>query len=89
MVARFIRGSIHGSFHWRYVPRPQGRYHMSLSTIFNSIDQYVKLPAWLQFVGLMLAFGGLIFIDHPGAKLVAYVGLGISAAGFAYDKIYP
>ncbi len=62
---------------------------MSLSTIFNSVDQYIKIKPWLQFVGLMLAFGGLIFIDHHGAKLVAYVGLGISAAGFVYDSIYP
>lgn len=58
-------------------------------SFLDKIDQYVKLPAWLQFVGLMLAFGGLIFIDHSFAKLVAYVGLGISAAGFTYDKIYP
>jgi len=63
---------------------------MSFSTILNSIDKYVRLPAWLQFVGLMLAFGGLIFIgDHHFAKVVAYTGLGVSSAGFAYNLIYP
>jgi hypothetical protein len=62
---------------------------MSLSSLFDTIDKYVKLGPWLQFVGLMLAFGGLIFIDHSFAKLVAYVGLGVSAAGFVYDRIYP
>jgi hypothetical protein len=57
---------------------------------FN-IDKFVKLPAWLQFVGLMLAFGGLLFInDYPDpAKLVTYLGLGVSSAGFAYTLIYP
>ena len=55
---------------------------------FN-IDNYIKIKPWLQFVGLMLAFGGLVFIDHSYAKLVAYVGLGVSSAGFAYDLIYP
>jgi hypothetical protein len=61
-----------------------------LSTVLNKIDQYVRLPAWLQFVGLMLAFGGLIFInEYHAAKLVAYAGLGVSSAGFCYDLIYP
>ena len=55
---------------------------------FN-IDNYIKIKPWLQFVGLMLAFGGLVFIDHSYAKLVVYVGLGVSSAGFAYDLIYP
>jgi hypothetical protein len=58
---------------------------MSLSTIFNSIDQYIKIQPWLQFVGYMLAFGGLV-LRHP---LVAYVGLGVSMAGWLYEKIYP
>ena len=62
---------------------------MSLSTILSSFSQAVKLKPWLQFVGYMLAFGGLIFIEHPGAKVVAYVGLGVSMAGYLYNKIYP
>lgn len=63
---------------------------MSLSTIFASIDKDIKIAPWLQFVGLMLAFGGLIFIgEYHAAKLVAYVGLGVSSAGFAYNLIYP
>ncbi len=57
---------------------------------FN-IEQYVILAPWLQFVGLMLAFGGLAFIvDYPHlAKFVLFGGLGVSAAGFVYEKIYP
>jgi hypothetical protein len=62
---------------------------MSLSTVLNSVNNYVKLKPWLQFVGYMLTFGGLIFITHPVAKLVAYVGLGVSMAGYLYNKIYP
>jgi len=55
---------------------------------FN-IDNYVKLPPWLQFVGYMLIAGGLIFLSHKFGLLVAYLGLGISFAGFCYDLIYP
>ena len=62
---------------------------MNFSNILDTVDKYIKIAPWLQFVGLMLAFGGLVFIDHNHAKLVAYIGLGVSMAGFAYDKIYP
>lgn len=62
---------------------------MNLSTILSSVDKYIKIKSWLQFVGYMLAFGGLVFIEHPLAKVVAYVGLGVSMAGFLYDMIYP
>jgi hypothetical protein len=60
-------------------------------SLLDKLDKYVKLAPWLQFVGLMLAFGGLIFIgDYPDpAKLVSYFGLGVSSAGFAYNLIYP
>jgi len=54
-------------------------------SLLDKIDQYVKLPAWLQFVGYMLIAGGLI-LKHP---LVSFAGLGISMAGWLYDKIYP
>ncbi len=52
--------------------------------LLDKIDQYVKLPAWLQFVGYMLAFGGLV-VKHP---VITYVGLGVSMAGWLYEKIY-
>jgi len=58
---------------------------MSLSTILNQVDQYIKVKPWLQFVGYMLAFGGLVS-RHP---MLAYVGLGVSMAGWLYTKIYP
>jgi hypothetical protein len=62
---------------------------MNLSTILNSVDKYIKIKPWLQFVGYMLAFGGLVFIEHPIAKVVAFLGLGVSMAGYLYEKIYP
>lgn len=55
---------------------------------FN-LSNYVKLPAWLQFVGLMLALGGLLALNHFFGKPLAYLGIGVSFAGFVYDKIYP
>lgn len=55
---------------------------------FNILN-YVKLPAWLQFVGLMLAVGGLLAIHRWFGVPLAYVGIGVSFAGFIYDKIYP
>ena len=54
---------------------------------FN-IENYVKLAPWLQFVGLMLAVGGLIGSHHWFGVPLAYVGIGVSFAGFVYDKIY-
>lgn len=62
---------------------------MKISALLSSVDKYIKIAPWLQFVGYMLAFGGLIFIEHPVAKIIAYVGLGVSMAGYLYDKIYP
>jgi hypothetical protein len=62
---------------------------MTFQSILDSVDKYVRLPNWLQFTGLMLAFGGLIYVNHPLGKLVAFVGLGVSAAGFCYSLIYP
>ena len=54
------------------------------------ISKYVKLAPWLQFVGLMLVIGGLVFIQEFPlvSKVVAYVGTGVSFAGFIYDRIY-
>jgi len=64
---------------------------MSLSTILDSIDQYIKIQPWLQFVGYMLAFGGTIgaALNHKTGFYVAFVGLGVSMAGWLYKKIYP
>jgi hypothetical protein len=54
-----------------------------------NLSNYVKLAPWLQFVGLMLALGGLLALSHWIGKPLAYVGIGVSFAGFVYDKIYP
>jgi hypothetical protein len=57
---------------------------MTFQSILDSVDKYIKIQAWLQFTGYMLAFGGLV-AKHP---LVAYVGLGVSMAGWLYNLIY-
>ena len=64
---------------------------MSLSSVLANIDKYVKLPAWLTFVGYMLVAGGLIGQRYHAefGTAVAYVGLGVSMAGWLYDRIYP
>lgn len=54
-------------------------------SLLSAFESNVKIGPWLQFVGYMLAFGGLIFAGH----IAAFVGLGVSMAGFLYNKIYP
>lgn len=55
---------------------------------FN-FENYVKIGPWLQFVGLMLVFGGLVAHSHWVGIPVAYVGAAVSLAGFVYNEIYP
>lgn len=54
-----------------------------------SLSNYVKLAPWLQFVGLMLVLWGLLALSHWFGKPLAFVGVGVSFAGFIYHKIYP
>jgi hypothetical protein len=58
-------------------------------SFLDTVDKYVKLPAWLQFVGYALAVGGLLSLNHVIGKPLAYVGIFVSFAGFIYDTIYP
>jgi hypothetical protein len=51
----------------------------------NFSNNMIIEDQWLQFVGYVIGFGGLIF-KHPA---VTYVGLGVSMAGWLYKKIYP
>jgi len=60
-----------------------------LGNLFAKFESSVKEGPWLQFVGYMLAFGGLLGHAHKFGVPLAYVGLGVSMAGFLYDKIYP
>ena len=53
-----------------------------------NIEKYVQIAPWLQFVGLMVAIGGLLALSHWIGKPLAYVGVGVSFTGFAYEKIY-
>jgi hypothetical protein len=53
------------------------------------LEEYVKIAPWLQFVGLVVALGGLLALGHWIGKPLAYFGIGVSLAGFVYDKIYP
>lgn len=57
------------------------------------LEKYVKLPAFLQFVGMFLVVGMLFLIHATGfvastAKIVAFIALGVAFAGFLYDKLY-
>jgi hypothetical protein len=57
------------------------------------IEKFVKLPAFLQFVGMFLVLGMLLVLDAHGvaghvAKFVAFISLGVAFAGFLYDKLY-
>lgn len=62
---------------------------MSLQSLLDTFEQYVYIAPWLQFVGLMLGFGGLLGNHHWFGIPLAYLGFGISMAGFVYHKIYP
>jgi hypothetical protein len=57
------------------------------------IEKFVKLPAFLVFVGIALAAVMFYLIDAHGfvghvAKGVGVVGLFVALAGFVYEKIY-
>lgn len=60
------------------------------TTLSFNIDNYLKLPAWLTFVGLAIC---VITLDvshaHTLTKAIGSVGAFISLAGQLYDKIYP
>jgi hypothetical protein len=60
-----------------------------IGEIFAKLDNYIHPGPWLQFVGYILAFGGLIAHSHWFGVPLAYLGLGISFAGSLYDRIYP
>lgn len=66
---------------------------MSFASILNTIDQYIKIKPWLQFVGYMILIGGLITIAAKCGMsvglVIGFLGLGISMAGFNYRDIYP
>lgn len=53
------------------------------------LSKFVKPAPFFQFLGLMLVIGGLIVGRHLFGELVAYFGVGMSFAGFVFDKIYP
>ena len=61
----------------------------SLASLLDAFEKNVKIAPWLQFVGYMLAFGGLLGLHHKFGVPLAYVGLGVSMAGYLYKKIYP
>lgn len=61
----------------------------AFSKLFSGFEAAVKIEPWLQFVGYMLSFGGLIARAHWFGIPLAFVGLGVSMAGFDYEKIYP
>jgi hypothetical protein len=68
----------------------------SITNFLNWFETQIIEDQWLQFVGYMLAFGGLIGTALNSSKTqfhvalaVSFVGLGVSMAGWLYKKIYP
>ncbi len=53
------------------------------------LEEHVHLAPWLQFVGLMIVVGGLLSLRHWVGVPLAYLGVGVSFAGFIYKQIYP
>jgi hypothetical protein len=67
-------------------------------SFLDKFEQAVKIGPWLQFVGYQLIVGGMLFaaleLAHASLAVklafgLAYIGLGVSQAGYLYDKIYP
>lgn len=52
------------------------------------IQEYVKLPAFMQFVGMFAAAIVIGTSGHAVSKLFGFVSLGLAFAGFLYEKIY-
>ena len=66
---------------------------MSFQTVSDAIDKFIKIKPWLQFVGYLVALGGLILLAAKcglsAGLVIAYLGVGVSMAGFDYKQIYP
>ena len=56
--------------------------------VLDKLDQYVKLPTWLQMVGTILCFGGLMGA-HGFARWIGFLGLGMAVVGRLYRYAYP
>jgi hypothetical protein len=54
---------------------------------FN-LEEYVYLSPWLQMVGVIVAFGGLMGA-HGAARWIGFLGLGMAIAGRLYRYVYP
>lgn len=70
----------------------EGLPNMSFSNIISSFESAVKIAPWLQFVGYMLVFMGLLaigFKHQDAGKIIAYLGNALGMAGWVYKKIYP
>lgn len=52
------------------------------------INNFVKLPAFMQFVGMFSAAIVVGTSGHAVSKLFGFLALGLAFAGYLYDKIY-
>ena len=52
------------------------------------IEEYVKLPAFLQFLGFMGGVATVFFGTRGFYRGLGFVSLGLFLAGKLYDKIY-
>ena len=54
---------------------------------FN-IEEYVKLPYFLKFIGVAAVVVGVYFGLHGFYKALVFGGVGMFAAGALYDRLY-
>ncbi len=55
---------------------------------FN-IEEYIKLPFFLKFLGIAAVVASGYFGLHGFYKALTFVGLGLFAAGALYKRLYP
>jgi len=58
-----------------------------MSVLSNFINN-LKLPNWLQAVGVIIAYGGLILHNYKLGIPLSFVGLSIAVIGRLYDFVY-
>ena len=57
-------------------------------SFLDKVKEYVKLPAFLQFLGFMGVVATVYFGAHGFYKGLGFVSLGVFLAGKLYGKLY-
>jgi hypothetical protein len=59
-----------------------------LANFLEKIQEYVKLPAFLQFLGFMGGVATVYFGTRGFHRILGFVSLGLFLAGKLYDRLY-